>query len=37
MPLIDVTLPEGAADIPFSRQITVVHFDERTAGPAVPA
>ena len=55
MPLIDVTLPEGAlteeqrnalgerltntvlkwegaADIPFSRQITVVYFDERPAG-----
>ena len=55
MPMIDVTLPEGAlseeqrnalgerltntilkwegaAEIPFSRQITVVYFDERPAG-----
>ena len=55
MPMIDVTLPEGAlttdarnaladrltttlleaegaADIPFSRQITLVYFDERSAG-----
>jgi phenylpyruvate tautomerase PptA (4-oxalocrotonate tautomerase family) len=55
VPMIDVTLPEGAlsdeqrnalgerltatilrwegaADIPFSRQITVVYFDERPAG-----
>ena len=55
MPMIDVTLPEGAlteeakaavadrltttlleaegaADIPFSREITLVYFDERPAG-----